>query len=53
LTHDASLNDEPELLESVTAAAGMALENARLDAEARALLDGQRLDHARRRREVA
>ena len=36
LTHDASLNDEPELLESVAAAAGMALENARLHAESRA-----------------
>jgi signal transduction histidine kinase len=38
LTHDASLNDEPELLESVAAAAGMALENARLHAESRARL---------------
>jgi signal transduction histidine kinase len=36
LTHDPSLKDEPELLESVAAAAGMSLENARLHAESRA-----------------
>jgi signal transduction histidine kinase len=33
LLHDPSLNDEPELLDAVTAAAGIALENARLQAE--------------------
>ena len=33
LLHDPSLRDEPELLDSVTAAAGIALENARLQAD--------------------
>ena len=33
LGHDASLEDEPELLEAVSAAAGIALETARLHAE--------------------
>ena len=33
LLHDPELRDEPELLESVSAAAGMALENGRLQAE--------------------
>ena len=33
LLHDPSLDDEPELLDAVTAAAGIALENARLQAE--------------------
>ncbi|HEX2785885.1 MAG TPA: histidine kinase [Ilumatobacteraceae bacterium] len=36
LLHDASLNDEPELLDSVVAAAGIALQNMRLQAELRA-----------------
>jgi PAS domain S-box-containing protein len=36
LIHDASLSDEPELLEAVTAAAGIALHNERLQAELRA-----------------
>jgi len=39
LVHDQALNDEPELLDSVTAAAGIALENARLHAELRARLE--------------
>jgi signal transduction histidine kinase len=38
LVHDASL-DEPELLEAVSAAAGIALDNARLHAELAARLD--------------
>ena len=33
LVHDPSLDDEPELLDAVTAAAGIALENGRLHAE--------------------
>jgi signal transduction histidine kinase len=36
LTHHAAVNDEPELLEAVAAAAAIALENARLHAESRA-----------------
>jgi signal transduction histidine kinase len=39
LIHDRSLVDEPELLDSVTAAAGIALENGRLQAELKARLD--------------
>jgi signal transduction histidine kinase len=39
LVHDPALNDEPELLDAVTAAAGIALENGRLHAELRARLD--------------
>jgi signal transduction histidine kinase len=39
LLHDASLDDEPELLEAVSAAAGIALENGRLHAELGARLD--------------
>ncbi|MDP9257061.1 MAG: histidine kinase, partial [Actinomycetota bacterium] len=39
LLHDPSLADEPELLAAVTAAAGIALENGRLQAELRARLD--------------
>jgi signal transduction histidine kinase len=38
LLHDASLRDEPALLEAVGAAAGIALENARLQADLRARL---------------
>jgi signal transduction histidine kinase len=39
LQHDASLEDEPELLQAVSAAAGIALETARLHAELAARLD--------------
>lgn len=39
LIHDPSLDDEGELLDAVSAAAGIALENARLQAELRARLD--------------
>jgi signal transduction histidine kinase len=39
LIHDPSLDDEKELLNGVSAAAGIALENARLQAELRARLD--------------
>ena len=42
LVHDSSLLDEPELLEGVTAAAGIALENAKLQAELRARLEDLR-----------
>jgi signal transduction histidine kinase len=39
LLHDKSLEDEPELLSSVTAAAAIALENTRLQVELRARLE--------------
>jgi len=39
LLHDPGLKDEPELLDAVTAAAGIALENGRLHAELRARLE--------------
>ena len=39
LVHDPFLNDEPALLGSVTAAAGIALENVRLQAELRARVE--------------
>ena len=39
LVHDRSLKDEPELLDAVSAAAGIALENGRLQAELRARLE--------------
>jgi signal transduction histidine kinase len=39
LVHNRSLTDEPELLEAVSAAAGIALENGRLHAELRARLE--------------
>jgi signal transduction histidine kinase len=39
LLHDSSLKDEPELLGAVSAAAGIALENARLHAELAARLE--------------
>jgi signal transduction histidine kinase len=39
LFHDPALLDEPELLDAVTAAAGIALENGRLHAELRARLE--------------
>jgi signal transduction histidine kinase len=38
LVYDATLGEEPELVEAVTAAAGIALENGRLEAELRARL---------------
>jgi signal transduction histidine kinase len=47
LMHDRSLQDEPELLGAVTAAAGIALENARLQAELRARLEELRGSRAR------
>jgi signal transduction histidine kinase len=47
LLHDRALDDERELLESVTAAAGIALENARLHAELRAWLEEIRGSRAR------
>jgi signal transduction histidine kinase len=47
LIHDPALNDEPELLDSVRAAAGIALENARLQAELRARLEELRGSRAR------
>jgi signal transduction histidine kinase len=39
LVHDASLGDEPQLLDAVSAAAGIALENGRLHAELEARLE--------------
>jgi signal transduction histidine kinase len=39
LLHDPSLRDEPELLDAVTAAAGISLENAQLHVELRARLE--------------
>jgi signal transduction histidine kinase len=47
LVHDASLCDEPELLDAVNAAAGFALENARLHAELRARLEELKGSRAR------
>ena len=47
LVHDPSLDDEPELLDAVSAAAGIALENGRLHAELRARLDELRGSRAR------
>src|SRR3954468_3176780 len=47
LLHDQSLGDEPEMLGAATAAAGMALENARLQAELRARLEELRGSRAR------
>jgi signal transduction histidine kinase len=47
LVHDPALLDEPELLDAVTAAAGIALENARLHAELRARLDELKGSRAR------
>ena len=38
LVYDATLGEEPELVEAVSAAAGIALENGRLEAELRARL---------------
>ena len=47
LTHDRSLLDEPELLAAVTAAAGIALENAQLHVDLRARLEEVRGSRAR------
>ncbi len=47
LLHDPALEDEPELLDAVTAAAGIALENARLHAELRARLEELKGSRAR------
>jgi signal transduction histidine kinase len=47
LLHDRSLQDEPELLGTVTAAAGIAVENGRLQAELRARLEELRGSRAR------
>jgi signal transduction histidine kinase len=47
LLHDRALTDEPELLEAVTAAAGIAIENARLQAELKARLEELRGSRSR------
>jgi signal transduction histidine kinase len=47
LVHDASLADEPELLEATVAAARLAIDNARLQAEVRAQLEQVRASRAR------
>jgi signal transduction histidine kinase len=47
LVHDASLADEPELLEATMAAARLAIDNARLQAEVRAQLEQVRASRAR------
>jgi signal transduction histidine kinase len=47
LVHDPALNDEADLLEAVTAGAGIALENARLHVELRARLEELRESRAR------
>ncbi|HET6643353.1 MAG TPA: histidine kinase, partial [Gaiellaceae bacterium] len=47
LIHDPALEDEPELLDSVQAAAGIALENGRLHAELQARLEELRGSRAR------
>jgi signal transduction histidine kinase len=47
LLHDPALRDEPELLAAVTAAAGIALENARLGVELRARVEELRGSRAR------
>jgi signal transduction histidine kinase len=47
LVHDASLRDDPELVDAVCAAAGLALENERLQAELRAHLDELRASRVR------
>jgi signal transduction histidine kinase len=47
LMHDASLREEPALLEAVTAAGGFALENERLHAELRARLEQLKGSRAR------
>jgi signal transduction histidine kinase len=47
LVHDSSLREDPELVEAVCAAAGLALENERLQAELRAHLDELRASRVR------
>jgi signal transduction histidine kinase len=47
LVHDSAVADEPELLDAVTAAVGIALENGRLHAELRARLEELRGSRAR------
>ena len=47
LVHDPALLDEPDLLDAVTAGAGIALENGRLHAELRARLEELRGSRAR------
>jgi signal transduction histidine kinase len=47
LVHDASLKDEPQLVGAVTSAAGIALENERLQADLRARLSDLRASRAR------
>ena len=47
LVHDPALGDEPELVQSVCAAAALALENERLQAELRARLDDLNASRAR------
>jgi signal transduction histidine kinase len=47
LVHDATLRDEPELVQAVGAAAGLALENERLQADLRARLSELRASRAR------
>ena len=47
VVHDASLREDPELVEAVCAAAGLALENERLQAELRANLDELRASRVR------
>jgi signal transduction histidine kinase len=47
LVHDASLRDAPELLEAVTSAAGLALENERLHAELQSHVDEVRESRSR------
>ena len=47
LVHDPSLREEPELLEATVAAARLAIDNARLQAEVRAQLEEVRASRAR------
>jgi signal transduction histidine kinase len=47
LVHDASLLQEPELLDAVVAAAGIALENGRLESDLRARVEELRRSRAR------
>ena len=47
LLHDSALTDEPELLDAVTAAAGIALENGRLNVELKARMEELRGSRSR------
>jgi signal transduction histidine kinase len=47
IVHDVSLSDHPELVDAVVAAAGLALENERLQAELRARLEDLRASRSR------